>query len=59
MSLFEIDHYADRDEEARRDAIDERRRAARLNHFCMDCLGHVGPGSPCAIEPDPEDETDD
>lgn len=58
MTLFYTD-TADRDEEARRDAIDERRRAARMNHWCEDCRGHSG--GPCDFgddEPEPEEETD-
>lgn len=38
---------------------DERRRRARLNHWCDLCHGHTGAGSPCAIDDDePEDEDD-
>lgn len=36
---------------------ERRRRLARMNHWCRDCLGHTGPGSPCAIEED-EPSTD-
>lgn len=52
MSLFYA--YDDVDEDARQDAISERRRAARWNHWCDICHGHLGPGSPCAPE-EPED----
>lgn len=36
-----------------------RRQRARLNHWCEECHGHTGPGSPCAIdeEPGPEDDS--
>jgi hypothetical protein len=53
------DAYDER-EEARAEAIAERRHLARMNHWCRDCLGFTGPGSPCAIEEDePEDEPED
>ncbi|MDB5730725.1 MAG: hypothetical protein JWQ03_620 [Variovorax sp.] len=41
---------------------EQRRRNARLNHWCSTCHGHTGPGSPCAPdepeEDEPEEETD-
>lgn len=37
------------------DVIAERKRAAASRHWCTECHGHTGPGSPCHV-PDDEDE---
>lgn len=36
----------------------ERARYRRMRHFCMECLGRTGPGSPC-FEPEPEEEQEE
>lgn len=50
------------DPDDREEMHEERRATARMRHWCSTCLGHTGPGSPCAIEPeeepDPEPEED-
>lgn len=47
------------DDDLRREAMEERRAHARLWHWCSECHGNTGPGSPCAIEPEPEDEPEE
>jgi hypothetical protein len=51
--------WDDVDEDARREAIDERRRRARMNHWCEDCRGFSG--GPCDFgeEQDEEQESDE
>jgi hypothetical protein len=43
-------------DELRAEAAAERRRLRP--HFCMECLGHTGPNSPCYVEPETEAEED-
>lgn len=51
------DSYDDTYAELAAEAAAERRRAARMHHWCDVCHGKTGPGSPCAIEEDePEAE---
>ncbi|MBL0390576.1 hypothetical protein JJ685_05410 [Ramlibacter monticola] len=37
-------------------AEDRAERRRLRGHWCRDCLGHTGPGSPCA--PESEEETE-
>lgn len=53
--LFDTEDVRDVDEDARREAIDERARRRRLHHWCDVCHGHTGPGSPCH-EPEPGED---
>jgi hypothetical protein len=48
---YDADPIADVDEDARREAVDERRQRARMNHWCEECRGRSG--GPC--DQDPED----
>ena len=45
--------------DVREEMADERRRRARDRHWCPDCLGHTGPGSPCYQEPEPDPQPED
>lgn len=48
-------------DEMRAEAAEDRRRSARMNHWCTECNGNVGKGSPCYVEPqepEPQDEED-
>ena len=38
--------------DVREEMADERRRRARDRHWCPECLGHTGPGSPCYQGPE-------
>jgi hypothetical protein len=38
---------------------EERRIAARRNHWCPECRGNTGPGSPCAPEEDDNEPEED
>ena len=40
-------------------AEDRAERRRLRPHFCMDCLGHTGPGSRCAPELEDEEEPED
>lgn len=52
------DEY-DYDYDLRAEAAQERRERARWRHWCEDCHGHTGPGSPCVEEPpEAQDEED-
>lgn len=42
--------------DVREEMYEERRRRIQARHWCDECHGHTGPGSPCHIEPDPEPE---
>ena len=53
MPFFTDDYEDPEASELRAEARAERRRMRP--HWCRDCLGHTGPGSPCA----PDDEDDD
>lgn len=55
MSLFQVHEV---DEDLRRESIDEPRGRTRMYHWCETCHGHTGPGSPCAIDDEPEPEDD-
>lgn len=41
------------------EAREQRRRERRMWHWCEDCHGHTGPGSPCAVDDEPKDEQED
>lgn len=49
---------ADVDEDARAEAAAERRQRARMRHWCTECHGNTGPGSPCFIELEPAEDED-
>jgi hypothetical protein len=59
--FLDVDYEAPEAADLRAEARVERRRVARLRHWCSECLGFTGSGSPCALEPDeePEDEIDE
>jgi hypothetical protein len=61
MALFFLDTDTDDLSDLRAEDAAQRRKAARLNHWCTECFGRTGPGSPCHVEPDdePEDEDED
>ena len=45
--------------DVREDMARERARRAQYRHWCEECHGQTGPGSPCAIEPpEPEEQED-
>lgn len=61
-ALYRDPDYADDlreldvDEDVRREVIDERRRARLARHWCQDCHGHTGPGSPCYVDPEDDEQ---
>jgi hypothetical protein len=58
MTLFAFDNDVDDDlSELRAEAAAERRRLRP--HWCSECRGFDGPGSPCYVEPDDEPTTED
>jgi hypothetical protein len=61
MPIFDYDD-TDVDMELVYEAREQRRRARRMWHWCDECHGHTGPGSPCYVEPeesrDDEEESD-
>jgi hypothetical protein len=44
------------DADLRAEAMQESRERARLNHWCSECHGHTGPGSPCAVDEEPQED---
>jgi hypothetical protein len=51
-----VSHEND-DDDLRAEARRERAEQSRAWHWCSDCHGHTGPGSPCYDGPEPEEET--
>ena len=40
-------------------AIDREERRRNAYHWCSTCHGRTGPGSPCAVDEEPEQPEDD
>jgi hypothetical protein len=51
------DFHENDDDDLRAEARRERAEQSRAWHWCSDCHGHTGPGSPCYDGPEPEEET--
>jgi hypothetical protein len=55
--------YSDSDmdvmSELRAEDAADRRRRARLWHWCATCHGHTGPGSPCAPDDEPDEQEEE
>lgn len=55
--LADCDFDYDPPSDVRDEMAAERRRRARLNHWCAECHGFTGPNSPC-WEPEESEENE-
>lgn len=52
-----FDEYDNEAADLRAEARAERRR--QRSHWCETCMGHTGPGSPCAPDEDEPEQDED